>query len=335
MSAVGRRPSLPEQQYVNNFAKWQDDKDTTQCTSCHQNFTFFQRRHHCRCCGNIFCQDCTSHFVRYDKSKVQVVKRPDYYYYEDAATAGEFAPYRTCDSCYNNLSHLGLLVSAGGTNGNDPNMLRPTVETSLDQSTGSGFPINMEEATSTNTQQQPGVSGNIRENEEEREDDDDRNHCPICNISLKKVSPEQDENVIEQHIESCIRRAERIQQHHTVDPSESSINSPQSHQTTTSTINNTDDTSACPTARNRMLVYKIPYPNNDKTSVINEDDYEECPVCFEQMLPGEKVGRLECLCVFHYRCIKNWFVKKSQQVAAVDGINSVGKNFCPLHDAVF
>lgn len=44
----------------------------------------------------------------------------------------------------------------------------------------------------------------------------------------------------------------------------------------------------------------------------------ECVICLEELKPGDKVGRLECLCVFHYKCIKDWFNKK-------------GYGECPVH----
>ncbi|KAK6457406.1 FYVE zinc finger-domain-containing protein [Scheffersomyces xylosifermentans] len=44
----------------------------------------------------------------------------------------------------------------------------------------------------------------------------------------------------------------------------------------------------------------------------------ECVICLEDLKPGDKVGRLECLCVFHYMCIKDWFNKK-------------GYGECPVH----
>ncbi|OUM52915.1 hypothetical protein BVG19_g2149 [[Candida] boidinii] len=50
----------------------------------------------------------------------------------------------------------------------------------------------------------------------------------------------------------------------------------------------------------------------------DDDDYPECVICFEPLKPGDKVGRLECLCVFHYKCIKGWFERK-------------GASECPVH----
>lgn len=329
MSSV-RRLSIPEQQYVNNFAKWQSDKDVSQCMNCHKGFSFFLRRHHCRCCGNIFCDDCTSHFVHYDKAKVNVVKRPE--------NGDDFAPYRTCDVCYNSLLNSGLIISVPkygdiSNNGSADSLSNNSDHASLSNTTVSGLPSQMEDTTTSDVpslQQHEQPNATVQTSNsggEEVEQDDDSNRCPICNVDLETVAPDHEEIAIEQHIENCIKRAERIQQHH-------NRNGPVSPESNNQ-VPITNEDLACPTSRNRMLVYKIPYPGNDKNSPINEDDYEECPICFEQMLPSEKVGRLECLCVFHYHCIKSWFTKKSQQLPAAEGLNTVGKNFCPLHDAVF
>lgn len=93
-------------------------------------------------------------------------------------------------------------------------------------------------------------------------------------------------------------------------------------------------------ARNRMLVYNIPpipkpafesvgeIPGSVDTIIQNKESCglfvsnhtlerekdlldDECVICLEDLKPGDKVGRLECLCVFHYKCIKDWFNKKT------------------------
>lgn len=96
--------------------------------------------------------------------------------------------------------------------------------------------------------------------------------------------------------------------------------------------------------RNRMLVYNmppIPRPSYEEIATpsgpqLSSEIYgllvasagsvhheksatvDECVICLEDLNPGDKVGRLECLCVFHYRCIKDWFNKK-------------GFGECPVH----
>lgn len=68
--------------------------------------------------------------------------------------------------------------------------------------------------------------------------------------------------------------------------------------------------------RNRMLVYKIPAIETGQSPESDLDN--ECVICLEDICPGDKVGRLECLCVFHYKCIKDWFGRK-------------GPGLCPVH----
>jgi hypothetical protein len=40
-------------------AQWVDDKSVSSCAKCNRRFSFFLRKHHCRCCGNIFCDPCS------------------------------------------------------------------------------------------------------------------------------------------------------------------------------------------------------------------------------------------------------------------------------------
>eukprot|EP01038_Epipyxis_sp_PR26KG_P007878 gene7878-10694_t len=39
---------------------WADDKIVKECTKCSVKFSLFLRKHHCRCCGQIFCEDCAN-----------------------------------------------------------------------------------------------------------------------------------------------------------------------------------------------------------------------------------------------------------------------------------
>ncbi|KAH3688910.1 hypothetical protein WICPIJ_000083 [Wickerhamomyces pijperi] len=45
-------------------AHWRRDTTRKCCAYCSKPFTFFDRRHHCRKCGDIFCSEHTSHMVK-------------------------------------------------------------------------------------------------------------------------------------------------------------------------------------------------------------------------------------------------------------------------------
>lgn len=38
--------------------KWKSDGEAEACPACKQKFTFMRRRHHCRICGEIYCDNC-------------------------------------------------------------------------------------------------------------------------------------------------------------------------------------------------------------------------------------------------------------------------------------
>ena len=42
---------------------WVDDSTVTNCADCNDTFSFFKRKHHCRICGNIYCNNCSQYRV--------------------------------------------------------------------------------------------------------------------------------------------------------------------------------------------------------------------------------------------------------------------------------
>lgn len=57
----------------------------------------------------------------------------------------------------------------------------------------------------------------------------------------------------------------------------------------------------------------FPYKATEKDCI----DDAECTICLEEFEVGEDMGRLECFCRFHLRCIREWFVNRPGQ--------------CPVH----
>lgn len=64
---------------------WVPDSECLSCLICKRDFTFFHRRHHCRCCGKLVCGKCSANmwlFEEVDKKHKQ----------------------RTCDDCHHKLT---------------------------------------------------------------------------------------------------------------------------------------------------------------------------------------------------------------------------------------
>lgn len=51
---------------------WVPDGDANDCGSCGRNFSIFVRKHHCRACGDIFCQNCSNETWEYGGERVRV-----------------------------------------------------------------------------------------------------------------------------------------------------------------------------------------------------------------------------------------------------------------------
>jgi hypothetical protein len=67
---------------------WKSDKSEENCPCCDKKFTFTKRRHHCRKCGNLCCNDCSL--------KRMIIK--------SAKSAEMRDPQRVCDRCVDEIT---------------------------------------------------------------------------------------------------------------------------------------------------------------------------------------------------------------------------------------
>lgn len=86
-------------------AKWESDYKATECRECHRKFSLWLRRHHCRRCGHVVCDRCSSHratlhpsMVVYDPSSSEA-----FITHQTMSRRGTLQSYRVCDSCYSTL----------------------------------------------------------------------------------------------------------------------------------------------------------------------------------------------------------------------------------------
>jgi len=67
----------PSDQYSAVPTKWTPDDASNKCEHCHNEFSWYRWRHHCRMCGKLVCYDCSKYkdyVVGYSDNKVRVCK---------------------------------------------------------------------------------------------------------------------------------------------------------------------------------------------------------------------------------------------------------------------
>ena len=68
---------------------WMKDEHSESCVDCKVKFTIYERKHHCRNCGQVFCSSCSQYQAEIPRLNI-------------------LQPVRVCKSCHN---HLRINVS--------------------------------------------------------------------------------------------------------------------------------------------------------------------------------------------------------------------------------
>ncbi|KAG2212681.1 hypothetical protein INT47_000658 [Mucor saturninus] len=82
---------LPRSQRV-----WEMDRQAPECRRCHRRFNFLVRRHHCRRCGQIVCDKCSSNRIRLPVEELIEDPMVSTSQYPIIALQSQ----RVCDTCY-------------------------------------------------------------------------------------------------------------------------------------------------------------------------------------------------------------------------------------------
>lgn len=75
---------------------WLKEDVIEQCKSCHTRFSFSERKHHCRDCGQVFCAQCTRYEIEIPRLNIN-------------------KPVRVCQSCYNNVNNSMVKIDEAVT----------------------------------------------------------------------------------------------------------------------------------------------------------------------------------------------------------------------------
>jgi hypothetical protein len=159
----------------------------------------------------------------------------------------------------------------------------------------------------------------------------EEDECPVCHRELPSSALPNSEALREAHISSCIENAFGGSGASPRPPPVPASRPPQSQASSSTAppvpIANTPEARAAareqahaavvlghsaspgPVRRTRIFPYKA----TEKDCI----DKAECTICLEEYEVNDEMGRLECLCRFHLKCINQWFERNHGQ--------------CPVH----
>ncbi|KAI0750930.1 hypothetical protein C8Q80DRAFT_1217832 [Daedaleopsis nitida] len=146
-------------------ATWERDDAVAECRECRRRFTFLNRRH-CRRCGRIFCDRCSSYRALLDPS--DIVHDPSFPDTSPVATQ-----QRVCQGCYEE-------VTATVPNGLSASRTNSMERIFIDQRR-----LNIPSPTRAQSSSQLS----------------DLAECPVCNISLSDLGPPHAQ---EGHVKHCL-----------------------------------------------------------------------------------------------------------------------------------
>ncbi|KAK0532640.1 hypothetical protein OC834_002535 [Tilletia horrida] len=187
---ANRAPVLREQ---NLTPQWESDAAAAECRGCSRRFTFFLRKHHCRRCGRIFCDACSSHRAHLSPQELVVDPAiPEMFLHEAVSAA------RICNSCNAERQLPANLRSRFGGGGTG-------AEAALLRNGGGAGPGRNGGVINLNGRSAGGYDGFEDEVMGPPSDVSSRaselNECPVCDKALASLG---DSSAQEAHVRSCL-----------------------------------------------------------------------------------------------------------------------------------
>lgn len=89
-------------------ARWKADSEKAACEKCNKPFSIMRRRHHCRRCGGLFCDACSSKKADLAVALTEESRTGVGQHY---ATAKNVKKARVCDACYNDVFNRASVIA--------------------------------------------------------------------------------------------------------------------------------------------------------------------------------------------------------------------------------
>ena len=180
-ATLRRGPAMREQ---NLQPQWERDEEARDCRGCGRYFTFFLRKHHCRRCGRIFCDSCSS--KRAQLRLAEIVVDPSL---PGMAASEVLSPTRVCNGCH---AELNLPPQLQNMRGSDAMTAASRTTTGGETSNRSGVEPQLDAGGLRSSLAPPSdVSSRASELTE----------CPVCATSLSALGGNEEQ---EAHVRNCL-----------------------------------------------------------------------------------------------------------------------------------
>lgn len=329
----GARPQQVRQS-SGSVPRWQPDEDVNACPLCDRRFSFLFRRHHCRKCGLVVCDDCSRNYV--DMPRDSIVRPPTFTPLSPGVELLERV--RVCSACVpeaqygppppyhlvppsSSPPHATRPLATGRGESSDSSMApqRPQASRTtpaLPVPIPNRSPAPLRECASTHAPapipapasvpvpapapapaSAPALPRPLREED----------YCPVCGAVLPALDPYNTDDDTDRvaHIRDCLEGASGERR--------------QGPGVRTAVIRYAATEADCAP----QGTHTGAEVNGHSNGVANGNGHvagPECEICFEEYKVGDALVRLVCLCRFHEECVQGWWVTQDRE-----------RGECPTH----